>query len=97
MNIKHRIYARKIVLSYLYQYCFFVNLLKQDKVLTESLFIDYIFKTDNKLYEDAKIKLMSQIQESIHVYTPEEFQEFIACFFDERTMQEIDFDYVLSV
>ena len=78
MNIKQRINARKIVLSYLYQHCFFVNLLQQEKVLTESLFIDYIFKTDENMYQEEKEKLMETIKTYTHSYTPEDFQAFIA-------------------
>ncbi len=65
MNIKQRINARKIVLSYLYQYCFFINLLSQEKVLTESLFIDYIFKTDEEMYDKEKEKLKEKIETHI--------------------------------
>ena len=97
MNIRARINARKIVLSYLYQHCFFVNLLKQDKVLTESLFIDYIFKTDQGMYEEEKSKLKEQIKQHVVLYTPEDFKEFIDCFFDERLTEDIDFDYISKV
>ncbi len=97
MNIRARINARKIVLSYLYQHCFFVNLLKQEKVLTESLFIDYIFKTDKGMYEEEKNKLHDKIKTYIALYTPEDFKGFIDCFFDERSLDDIDFDYINKV
>ncbi len=97
MNIKQRINARKIVLSYLYQHCFFVNLLLQEKVLTESLFIDYIFKTDEGIYEKEKEKLREQIKMYTKMYTLENFKDFIDCFFDERNYQDIDFDYISKV
>ena len=97
MNIKARINARKIVLSYLYQHCFFVNLLLQDKMLTESLFIDYIFKTDKGMYDEEKEKLKEQIRKHIVVYTIEDFKEFVDCFFDERAIEDIDFDYIAKV
>lgn len=97
MNIKQRINARKIVLSYLYQHCFFVNLLQQEQVLTESLFIDYIFKTDENMYQEEKQKLMEIIQTYAHQYTPEDFQDFIASFFDQREADDIDFDYVIRI
>jgi hypothetical protein len=97
MNIRARINARKIVLSYLYQHCFFVNLLKQDKILTESLFIDYIFKTDQGMYEEEKGKLKEQIKGNVVLYTPEDFKEFVDCFFDERLIEDIDFDYISKV
>ncbi len=97
MNIKQRINARKIVLSYLYQHCFFVNLLLQDKVLTESLFIDYIFKTDTGMYDEEKEKLKEQIKTHLTIYTLEDFKEFVDCFFDERLTEDIDFDYISKV
>jgi transcription termination factor NusB len=97
MNIKQRINARKIVLSYLYQHCFFVNLLLQDKVLTESLFIDYIFKTDTGMYDKEKDKLKEQIEVHLKIYTLEDFKEFVDCFFDERKYEDIDFDYISKV
>ena len=97
MNIKARINARKIVLSYLYQHCFFVNLLLQDKMLTESLFIDYIFKTDEGMYDEEKEKLKEQIKTHLKLYTLEDFKEFVDCFFDERAVEDIDFDYISKV
>ena len=97
MNIKQRINARKIVLSYLYQHCFFANLLLQDKVLTESLFIDYIFKTDEGMYDEEKDKLKEQIKTHLKIYTLEDFKEFVDCFFDERLTEDIDFDYISKV
>jgi len=77
MNIRARINARKIVLSYLYQHCFFVNLLLQDKVITDSLFMDYIFKTDTGMYDDEKVKLKEKFSTHLKLYTPEDFKEFI--------------------
>ena len=92
MNIRARINARKIVLSYLYQHCFFVNLLKQEKVLTE-----YVFKTDEGMYEEEKAKLQKQINEYVALYAPEDFKGFVDCFFDERSLDDIDFDYINNV
>lgn len=97
MNIKQRINARKIVLSYLYQHCFFVNLLSEDKVLTDALFIDYIFKTDEGMYDKEKEKLKDQIRTHVDIYTLEDFKEFIDCFFDQRAAEDIDFDYISKV
>lgn len=97
MNIRARINARKIVLSYLYQHCFFVNLLLEDKVLTDSLFIDYIFKTDKWMYDEEKEKLKGEIKKHVKLYTAEDFKEFIDCFFDERAGEDIDFDYIAKV
>ncbi|EKD25047.1 MAG: transcription antitermination protein NusB, partial [uncultured bacterium (gcode 4)] len=84
-------------LSYLYQHCFFVNLLLQDKVITDSLFMDYIFKTDTGMYDDEKVKLKEKFSTHLKLYTPEDFKEFIDCFFDERAIEDIDFDYISRV
>lgn len=97
MNIKARINARKIVLSYLYQHCFFVNLMHQDAMITESLFIDYTFKTDAGKYDKEKEKLIKQIRTHVINPTPETFKEFIDGFFNERAMEDIDFDYISQV
>ena len=97
MNIRARINARKIVLSYLYQHCFFVNLLHEDKMITESLFIDYIFKTDKGMYDEEKDKLKESIKTHLVIYTPEDFKAFVDCFFDERALDDIDFDYISKV
>lgn len=69
----------------------------QDKVLTESLFIDYIFKTDEWMYDDEKNKLKEQIETHLKIYTLEDFKEFIDCFFNERLTEDIDFDYISQV
>ncbi|MEI6671898.1 MAG: transcription antitermination factor NusB [bacterium] len=66
-------------------------------MLTESLFIDYIFKTDEGMYDEEKNKLKEQIETHIVLYTPEDFKEFVDCFFDERKIEDIDFDYISKV
>lgn len=66
-------------------------------MLTESLFIDYIFKTDKWMYDKEKDKLKDDIKTHIVVYTLEDFKEFVDCFFDERKIEDIDFDYITNV
>ncbi len=97
MNVKARINARKIVLSYLYQHCFFVNLIKQDTMITESLFIDYIFKTDKGMYDEEKNKFIEKMQKYLAFYAPEDFKDFVDCFFDQWAIEDIDFDYINKV
>jgi len=65
--------------------------------MTESLFIDYIFKTDEGMYEQEKEKLLEQIKTHLTIYTLEDFKEFVDCFFDERLTEDIDFDYISKV
>ena len=71
--------------------------MQQDKMITESLFIDYIFKTDKGMYDEEKEKLKEQIKTHIAVYTIENFKDFTDCFFDERLIEDIDFDYISKV
>lgn len=71
--------------------------MQQDKMLTESLFIDYIFKTDKGMYDEEKDKLKEQIKTHLALYTIEDFKEFVDCFFDERALEDIDFDYISKV
>ena len=69
----------------------------QDKMITESLFIDYIFKTDENMYDEEKEKLKKQIETHLVLYTIEDFKNFTDCFFDERAVEDIDFDYISKV
>jgi len=66
-------------------------------MLTESLFIDYIFQTDKGMYDEEKEKLKEQIRTHLVLYVPEDFKEFVDCFFDERKIEDIDFDYISTV
>lgn len=97
MNIRARINARKIVLSYLYQHCFFRNLATKNLTITDALFADYIFKTDNELYTTAKDELKEKFIQHEYLQTEEELKEFIEMFFSNRSMEDIDFDFVKTV
>lgn len=97
MNIRARINARKIVLSYLYQHCFFRNIEKKDLTITDALFADYIFKTDNEMYATAKDELKEKFSQHEYIQTQEELKDFIEMFFSNRSMEDIDFDYVKTV
>ncbi len=66
-------------------------------MITESLFIDYIFKTDENMYDEEKEKLKKQIETHLVLYTIEDFKNFTDCFFDERAVEDIDFDYISKV
>lgn len=98
MNVKQRINARKVILSYIYQYCFFDKLQSQDLVAVESLFIGNIFKTDNEKFDTAKKDYLKDI----HIYlkgpeTEEDLLSFVNLFFDERSKNDIDFDYLAKI
>ena len=66
-------------------------------MITESLFIDYIFKTDDKMYDEGKEKFIEQMKAYEHLFTLEDFKDFIDCFFDQRPVEDIDFDYISKV
>ena len=97
MNIKKRIHARKIALSYLYQHCFFRNLITQRSATIEALFIDNIFQSQTEKFEKAK----EEFKRKIEVLKDENFQEhmmdFVGNFFDEWTADDVDFDYLCKV
>ena len=98
MNIKARINARKVVLSYIYQHCFFNNLQSMDNVAAESLFIDNIFKTDNEKFDEAKKEFAKNIKTYLKgPETQEDLLVFVDLFFDERVKEDIDFDYIFKV
>ena len=97
MNIKQRIHARKIALSYLYQHCFFSNLLGQKSAVVEALFIDNIFQTQGEKFDKAK----AEFEAKIKGFKDEDFKdhmlEFVHIFFDEWTEDDVDFDYLSKV
>lgn len=97
MNIKWRINARKIVLSYLYQYCFFSKLENQDTAIVESLFIDNVFKTQEEKFEEAKGEFVSQLHNYLNHDTKEELAYFLDTFFDQWAQEDIDKEYIFAV
>lgn len=98
MNIKARINARKVVLSYIYQHCFFDNLENQDNIAVESLFIDNIFKTDNSKFDDAKKDYLKNIEKyTDQTVSEESLTEFVKMFFWEWIDEDIDFQYIFDI
>ena len=97
MNIKKRIHARKIALSYLYQHCFFRNLITPRSAVIEALFIDNIFQSQTEKFEKAK----EEFKHKVEALKDESFQEhmvdFVENFFDEWTEDDVDFDYLCKV
>ncbi len=49
------------------------------------------------MYDQEKDKLKDQIKSYIVLYTLEDFKNFIDCFFDQRPVEDIDFDYISKV
>lgn len=98
MNIQKRINARKIILSYIYQYNFFCKLQESELIAVESLFIDNIYKTDKQKFEIAKKKYFEDIKKYFNLFTKEEdLLDFVNLFFNERNEKDIDFDYVIKI
>ncbi|MEI7562404.1 MAG: transcription antitermination factor NusB [bacterium] len=97
MNIKQRINARKVILSYFYQHCFFCSLIKKDKELTDVLFVDYVFKTDKEKFTLAKDELITKLQEHDYLASEEECKAFVGKFFDDRTDEDVDYDYIIRI
>lgn len=97
MNIGPRINARKIVFSYFYQKCFFDTITKQEGVITDALFVDNIFKTQEDSFKKEKEELLA----SFAIYGNHDFLEdityYVETFFDKWPVEEIDMDYVMKV
>ena len=97
MNIKQRINARKIVLSYFYQHCFFYSVITKDKELSDVLFVDNVFQTNEEKFALAKQDLIQKLQLHEHLISEEECKLFVEKFFDNWTAEDVDFDYVFRV
>lgn len=97
MNIRKRINARKVALSYIYQHCFFWFLLSQKSAIDESLFIDNIFQTQTDKFEKAKEEFLKKIRTYYETSFDEHVDDFVNTFFDKWEKDDIDFDYLLKV
>lgn len=97
MKVWNRINARKVVLSYFYQRCFFHNLWKQDKVIADVLEIQNIFPSQAEEFDQEKKALLQRIQDELWISNDENFEYFVKIFFDKRDIEEIDMDYVVKV
>lgn len=97
MDIRARINARKIAVSYLYQHCFFCSVIKKDQIVTDTLFADYVFKTDNEKFDVAREALIEKIRTHEFLANEEDVKEFVDMFFDNWTEADIDYDYLIPV
>jgi transcription termination factor NusB len=66
-------------------------------MITDALFADYIFKTDNEKYDVAVDNLVEEFTQHDYLKTEEELKDFIDMFFSNRVEEDIDFDYVKAV
>ena len=97
MNVWNRINARKVVLSYFYQRCFFHNLPKQDKLFSEVLSVENIFPSHWEEFESHKEILKQKIDTELQIPDDENLRYFVEIFFDKRDVEEIDMDYVMKI
>ncbi len=97
MKVWNRINARKVVLSYFYQRCFFHNLSKQNIALNEVLSVQNIFASQGDIFAESKKELESKIKSQLTISDDENIEYFVNIFFDKRKVEEIDMDYVFKV
>ena len=97
MKVWNRINARKVVLSYFYQRCFFHNLWKQNIALSEVLSVQNIFASQWDIFEQSKKDLLQKIEDELSISNNENLDYFINIFFDKWRIDEIDMDYVVRV
>jgi transcription antitermination protein NusB len=97
MKVWNRINARKVVLSYFYQRCFFHNLPKQNVALNEVLSVQNIFASQGDVFAESKKELESKIKSQLTISDDENLEYFVNIFFDKRKIEEIDMDYVFKV
>jgi len=97
VNVTARINARKIVLSYFYEYCFFYKFKNQESAIKEILFIDNIFQSNDESFQKEKSDFLSKID----IYFKEDYEDridyYITKFYDKWPSDTIDFDYIKSM
>ena len=96
-KVWHRINARKVVLSYFYQRCFFHNLWKQDHTANIVLWVQNIFESQWDSFEQSKKDFLQEIQAELNISDNENLDYFVNTFFDKRPVDDIDMDYVFKV
>ncbi len=97
MKVWNRINARRVVLSYFYQRCFFHNLQKQNKIMSEVLEVQNIFPSQTQEFDQWKAELLQKFQDELAISNDENYDYFVRVFFDKRGIDEIDMDYVVKV
>ncbi len=97
MNIMARINARKIVLSYFYQRNFFSSSFQQENIVSDVLFANDVFASEQERYGEEKEMFNAQIQGILAQDAFELFDYIITHFFDQWKRDTIDMDYVFTV
>lgn len=108
MNIHHRINARKLLLAYLYQYCFLqkvqadikhANTDPQRSIKAENEpFFDQHFLTDLEQLREKSSKEGEHFQHTLQTMleqdNAEEIPYYLRAFFDQRKSEELDAEYL---
>lgn len=111
MQIHQRINSRKLLLSYLYQYCFFSKLVTSTEyaaghvevpqIEQQDPFFDQEFLADlQKLWESSAREgelFQEKLKESLSEPMEEEVPYYLKHFFDKWTDEDLDMEYLLKV
>jgi len=65
--------------------------------MVEALFIDNIFQTQTEKFDKEKLGFFEKVNDHLNQWFEDHVEEFVELFFDERTKEDIDFDYLLKV
>gem|GEM_PF-1682322 len=59
--------------------------------------VDNIFSSQVEEFEKAKAEFMDKIKGELEISNDENLEYFVSIFFDKRSVDEIDMDYVFAV
>lgn len=95
MDISHRIHARKVVLSYFYQRCFFLYIVKDEAIVKESLSFDHVFP-DHKDFGIQSEKFLEQLKEYNSADIDDAIQYLLDNMFDKRK-DTVEWAYLVKI
>lgn len=97
MNIMARINARKIVLSYFYQRNFFSFWFSSESIISDILFSNNIYESDQENYKEEKNFFLEQISSYLEIDEKDELDYVVKNFFDQWDIKNIDTDYIFMI
>jgi len=97
VNVTARINARKIVLSYFYEYCFFYKFKNQGNAIRDILFLDNIFQSNEEKFEQEKKEFLLVVDKYFESDFQDKVDYYVTNFYDKRPGDTIDFDYIDKV
>lgn len=92
MNIKARINARKIIITYFYEKIIFSQLAQKESILSEILAIDNQFNFQKELHEEKA--LFSEMIKTYYTNFDDHIDYLIQQFFTSGVEDGIDMDYI---